>query len=102
MIRLERLRQAITRRQMLTTIGVGIGAALSRQMAAQSDEAGPPTLSGVFLEPFVDPLPVPRLLVPVTANASSQHYRITLSEFRQRVHRDLPATTLWGFDGSMP
>ena len=103
MIWSERLCKAVTRRQMLTAMAAGTGAtALSRQMAAQSDEAGPPTLNGVLLEPFVDPLPVPRLLRSVTANASSQHYRITLSEFRQKTHRDLPATTLWGFDGGMP
>jgi spore coat protein A len=84
-------------------MGTGAGAAaIAMNATAQSDEAGPPTLSGVLLEPFVDPLPVPQLLVPVTANATSQHYRITLSEFQQKVHRDLPPTTLWGFEGSMP
>jgi hypothetical protein len=95
--RLRKVGRQITRRQILTAMGASAGAAaISVNVAAQSDEAGPPMLSGVPLEPFVDPLPVPQLLVPVTANATSQHYRVTLSEFRQKMHRDLPPTMLLG------
>jgi len=92
-----------TRRQLLNSFGcAGAGALLPRHLTAQSDEAGPNTLSGVWLEPFADPLPLARVLPPAAGNAESQQYRITISEFRQKVHRDLPPSILWGFEGSMP
>jgi spore coat protein A, manganese oxidase len=57
---------------------------------------------GVRLEPFVDPLSLPPVLRPGAMISGSQHYRITLSEFRQKLHRDLPPTVVWGFEGSTP
>ena len=30
------------------------------------------------------------------------HYTMTMSAFRTRLHRDLPPTNVWGFNGSMP
>lgn len=95
---------SITRRQMLTCLanaGTGI-CILTRAAAQSSDESSANLLSGVRLEPFVDPLPVPRLLTTSSPQAGSQVHRITISEFRQKLHRDLPATVLWGFEGSTP
>ena len=92
-----------TRRQILSTLGcAGLGMLVPRDLIAQSDEPGPNTLSGVWLEPFVDPLPIPRVLAPAASNTESQQYTIALSEFRQKVHRDLPPTIMWGYEGSMP
>ena len=61
------------------------------------------------LTPFVDPLPVPRIARPVGTrphpdNPHQQipYYRIAMRETRQQVHRDLPPTRMWGFDGSFP
>lgn len=91
-----------TRRQVLTALGL---VAVSGKIRAQSDEATANTLAGVRLEPFIDPLPIPRILKPrlVQSGADREdHYRLTLSEFRQKLHRDLPATVVWGFEGSMP
>jgi len=48
----------------------------------------------VVLTPFVDPLPI----LPTAQSAI-----IVEKQFSRKVHRDLPATTLWGFDdGSGP
>jgi spore coat protein A len=49
--------------------------------------------SSPTLTPFVDPLPIP----PVLPHAS--FYDIAMRQFRQRLHRDLPSTTLWGYNG---
>src|SRR6266568_4857178 len=57
---------------------------------------------GVRLEPFVDPLSVPPVLRPSAMISGSEHYRISISEFRQKLHRDLPPTVVWGFEGSTP
>jgi spore coat protein A len=92
-----------TRRQIFSTLGyAAAGTLVPRSLSAQADEPGPNTLSGVWLEPFVDPLPIPRVLTPAAATADSQRYSLTLSEFPQKVHRDLPPTLMWGYEGSLP
>jgi len=61
------------------------------------------------LTPFVDPLVIPRIAKPQGTRAHPDHpekqiphYRIALRETQQKIHRDLPATRMWGFDGSFP
>jgi spore coat protein A len=89
-----------TRRDILKWSSTGT--LVPARLLAQDEEPGMMQLSGVRLEPFVDPLPVPRVLTPVSGTSGSPHYRVTLSEFHQKVHRDLPPTILWGFEGAMP
>lgn len=89
-----------SRRQLLQTAGLAGFAALN--LRSQSDEGGANNLSGVWLEPFVDPLPVPKVLRPRSVSGGRVHYALTMSEFRQKVHRDLPASILWGFEGATP
>jgi len=72
------------------------------RLRAQSDEATPNVLFGVRLEPFVDPLFVPPVRRPDSVVGGTPHYSITLSEFPQKVHRDLPPAVVWGFDGMTP
>ncbi len=55
------------------------------------------------LTPFVDPLPIPGVAQPTTGQAGgAAHYDIAMTEFTQKVHRDLPPTRLWGYGGSYP
>ena len=75
---------------------------LEARLLAQSDEVTPLALVGPRLESFVDPLPLLRTLSATTLASGSQYLKITLSEFRQKVHRDLPSTVVWGFEGNMP
>jgi spore coat protein A len=58
----------------------------------------------VVLTPFVDALPLPALAAPVGASADGvDQYRMSIVETKQKLHRDLPATTVWGFsDGQHP
>jgi spore coat protein A len=58
---------------------------------------------------FVDPLPLPVAakpagLRPSPADATSRipYYRITMTQFRAQVHRDVPETTFWGYNASSP
>ena len=56
----------------------------------------------VVLTPFVDPLPIPRAVVPTSGTAGgAASYSIAIREIRQRLHRDLPDTTVWGYDDGM-
>jgi spore coat protein A len=68
-----------------------------------------PSLDPSKLTPFVDPLPIPRLAVAQGTRPHPDHpaqhipyYRIAMREHHQKIHRDLPATRMWGFNGSFP
>src|SRR5262249_19725192 len=50
---------------------------------------------GVTLTPYVDLLPVP----PVIKSATTE---IQMREFRHKAHRDLPPTSMWGYNGMWP
>lgn len=56
------------------------------------------------LEPFVDPLPWPvPEAQPVTGPIGGEaSYEINMTEVSQQLHRDLPNTTVWGYNGSYP
>lgn len=57
----------------------------------------------IDLCPFVDPLPVPGVAVPTTGVAGGEAtYELPITQFTQQLHRDLPPTTVWGFDGTYP
>lgn len=60
-------------------------------------------LCPVILEPFVDALTVPPIAVPTSGSPGGPAtYDIAMVEFRKRLHRDLPLTTVWGYDGQYP
>jgi spore coat protein A len=53
----------------------------------------------LVLTPFVDPLPRPAIATPVTgASGGAADYQLAMVQLTQQLHRDLPATTVWGFD----
>lgn len=54
------------------------------------------------LEKFVDPLPLLNTLQPSKKTRNGAHYDITMEEFRAKLHRDLPRTTLWGYNRQFP
>jgi len=56
------------------------------------------SLSPQSLEPWVDALPIPPR---ISARQHRQH-RIVAREFQAKVHRDLPPTTFWGYNGMSP
>jgi spore coat protein A len=59
-----------------------------------------PVRSGVKLTRYVDPLPVPPVIRPT--GKSGEIVEIEMLQFQQKVHRDLPPTTVWGYNGSWP
>ncbi|MDH3253779.1 MAG: DNRLRE domain-containing protein, partial [Acidobacteriota bacterium] len=64
---------------------------------------GVDTSCQVDLCPFVDPLPIPAIAVPTAGTpGGTASYEIAMTEFTQVLHRDLPATTVWGFGGTYP
>lgn len=55
-------------------------------------------LCPLILEPYVDPLPIPALAQPVSGSpGAAAVYNMAIRQFQQKLHRDLPPTTVWGF-----
>ena len=92
-------RPRLERRRFLQVLGAGGIAALggggafisARRVAAQ-----------VSLTPFVDPLPVPAVIKPVDVRRHVPLFHVTMRPFRQKLHRDLPPTPLWGYNAQYP
>ena len=52
------------------------------------------------LASYADPLPIPLVIRP--AQASGGEVSVRMREFLHQVHRDLPPTRLWGYNGMWP
>jgi spore coat protein A len=82
----------------LAGVGVGLPHAMDAPpVAIHSDALDPSTLT-----PFVDAMPVPRVMKPTGTCAHPEQaglqipfYRMAMHEMRQKVHRDLPPTRMW-------
>ncbi len=60
-------------------------------------------LCPVVLAPFLDPLPIPPIATPTTGTAGqAATYDIEIVQVEQQLHRHLPPTTLWTYDGVFP
>ena len=81
----------------------------ARTRAAMLAAPKAPLLNPASLAKFVDPLPVPgmaklaaRRTDPADANRTLPCYRIEMRACKVRLHRDLPATPVWGYEGQFP
>lgn len=56
----------------------------------------------VVLTPFLDPLPLPVVATPIRGTAGgAASYEMRMVQVKQRLHSELPPTTVWGFhDGT--
>ena len=66
-----------------------------------------PALDSNLLVRFVDPVPIMPVAKPVGTRvapngATVPFYRMQMTQFTTKVHRDLPPTRVWGFNGSVP
>jgi spore coat protein A, manganese oxidase len=56
----------------------------------------------VKLKKFVDKLPILKSISPSKRDEKGTYYKVTMKEFSQKLHRDLPPTRLWGYEGTFP
>ncbi|MFC9601760.1 multicopper oxidase family protein [Peribacillus butanolivorans] len=56
----------------------------------------------VKLKKFVDKLPIPKTISPIKRDKNGSYYKVTMKQFSQKLHRDLPPTCLWGYEGTFP
>ena len=54
------------------------------------------------LDRYIDPLPVPKRLVPQSTSEDGILYRVRMLEFTQQMHSQLPPTRLWAYEGQYP
>lgn len=61
-------------------------------------------LDASTLTKYVDALPNPldNLMQPSGTLNGATYYEVSISQFTQQLHRELPATTVWGYNGSYP
>ncbi|MBV9081942.1 MAG: multicopper oxidase domain-containing protein, partial [Acidobacteriaceae bacterium] len=81
----------VTRRAFFARSVAGLALAVRSKT-----EEPEPFFDVASLPRYVDPLPIPRT---VTVQGKC---KLAMREFSAKVHRDLPPTTMWGYDGSSP
>jgi spore coat protein A len=88
------------RRTFLKALGglasvVAIGAVLSKYVFHPPVPLEPSTLTK-----YVDPLPIPKVMQPTEPGGIN--YEVEMTQFTQKLHSQLPPTTLWGYNGTYP
>jgi spore coat protein A len=96
-----------TRRGFLQQLGWLAASAVAPGATVQHDSGS--LLDTSALARFVDRLPIPAVAKPLGLRVSPvdpgrriPYLRIPMRQFRMRVHRDVPPTTLWGYGASCP
>jgi spore coat protein A len=54
------------------------------------------------LDRYIDPLPIPKRLIPQSTRKDNVRYRVRMVEFKHQMHSQLPPTTAWGYEGQYP
>lgn len=54
------------------------------------------------LAKFVDPLPTPSVMAWDSKTPTVTRYTVDMRQVSQKLHRDLPPTTVWGYEGVYP
>ncbi len=93
----------LSRRRLLSrSFYTAAGLTLQKSMPALGQVMASPTpiRSAVKLIRYVDPLPIPPIIR--STDKPGEIIDIEMNQFQAKVHRDLPPTTLWGYNGSWP
>lgn len=54
------------------------------------------------LTKYKDPLPIPSVAHPASANGCTPYYELEMTEFHQNLHSDMPDTKVWGYGNRYP
>lgn len=54
------------------------------------------------LDKFVDELPIPSVIEAKGKRNGLPFYKVAMKQVKQQLHRDLPPTTVWGYNGMYP
>ena len=87
----------VSRRKLLkASAAVGIAGVVPQSAGKATAQLSPD------LERYIQPLPIPEVRNPDGKQKGAEYHDISITEFTQSLHPDLPDTTLWGFDGTFP
>jgi spore coat protein A len=104
----------ITRRKFLSRMSLLTTAAAAQRGYANHDmhaapELGAPLLDTNALARYVSRLPIPTIgqksglrSSPLHPGSHIPYYRVPMRQFQARLHRDMPATMLWGYGSTCP
>jgi spore coat protein A len=99
----------LSRREFVRRTGVLAGICALPSLISAEFSTGAATLDAGKLKRFVDPLPIIEIARPAGARPDPANpaeklsfYRMVMSEFESRVHRDLGPTRMWGFNELSP
>src|SRR5690348_3092118 len=93
----------LSRRGFIRLSGiVGAGILLPGQLSQLLTQDVVLPLPPQVLTKYLDPLFYPSTAQPVDKLQSTKYYEIKMSQFQQKLHSQLPPTTLWGYNGSFP
>jgi spore coat protein A len=59
-------------------------------------------LNPTMLTKYLDPLPIPSVIAPTGTLGGAPLYEVSVTQFQQQLHSQLPSTTLWGYNGTYP
>jgi spore coat protein A, manganese oxidase len=93
----------LTRRRLLQSglyTAAGVTFSKGVPVLSQAMASPVPVRSSVKLTRYVDSLPIPPVVRP--SGHSGEIVEIQMQQFQQKVHRDLPPTMVWGYNGSWP
>lgn len=107
---MQRRQRALSRREFLAASGAAAtGLILPQTNPQRTGVIGRPLLNLDTLEKFVDALPIPRMAAPSGTRPEPGHpsqkipyYRLAMRPFGAKIHRDVPATRFWGYEGTSP
>ncbi|MBZ2174317.1 multicopper oxidase domain-containing protein [Schnuerera sp. xch1] len=54
------------------------------------------------IQPFINPLPIPKILQPKERNKHHTYYEVRMQKFLHQFHSELPPTRVWGYEGQIP
>lgn len=109
---------AVSRRELLATTGsIGTVMFAGCSSSAQSSEMNEVTPkeetrastrsrdnehSSPQLEKWIDEIPRPAVAESAGTKNGQPYYELTMGQFKQQFHSDLPSTTVWGMNGLYP
>ncbi len=95
--------------ESLYTTGALAAAFSSPNLLAQTPTSRTRPLDTSTLAKFVDPLPIPEVLIPesfrpspLDSSVKVPYYRLPMRPAEMKLHRDLKPTRFWGFNSTLP
>ncbi len=91
-----------TRRAFLKTSAAAAAGLVAFPYVPRLQAEPPQPFNAHRLRKFIDRLPLPGVLESSGTLEGAPFYEVTMTGFTQRLHRALPPTYLWGYNGSFP